>query len=347
MRGCFQAMKLGNFTVSLPPGIGMGAALALGLLVGLNLLLLNDGVVHHYGAVFAVGRAMDKQLHVESHPPAVLVVGNSRVDNGVDPTTLRSVWHDRVASFNHGIPGANARVMYGMLKRMDEKGRLGKVRGVLLGLDESFLQADESLGYIYFFGHRPTLLADREYRFWFGSWLRLWSYSDNLRQLREPEKALRFVSATFRPLEPVGGAASRNLGYRKGFGGGGQDEGQVGRQEVLAQHKPDQSVLRALDALLDLLQTRGIPVAVTFPPLLRRQSAYVDPAQSGGAYARLKDELKRRSVSVLDESDPVPRDAAYFVNPGHLNDKGAQIYSAWLAERLRAEWAWLGSGQSE
>lgn len=335
----------GLLSISLPPGVGAAAILALVLLLALNLLLFNDSLVRRYGAVFAVGRAMDKQLHVESHPPTVLLIGNSRVDNGIDPSALQREWKNGATAFNLGVPGANARVMYGMLKRMDEAGALTGVRAVLIGLDESFVQPDESLGYIYFFGHRPTLFAEAEYRLWLGSWLRLWSYSDNLRQLREPEKALRFLSATFRQLEPVGGAAWRYRGYRKGFGGGGQNEGQAGSQEVMSRGSPDRAVLKSLDAIIDLLQQRGINIAVAYPPLQNRASAYIDMAQSQGAYARINSELKQRAVRVLDEQDPVPRQAAFFVNAGHLNDKGAQIYSAWLAKSLRAEWAWHGEGQ--
>lgn len=340
-------MSTPNFARRWGPGVGRGAVLALVLLAVLNQLLFSDQIMRRYGAVFAVGRAMDKQMHIEAQPPAVLILGNSRVDNGLDPRALSTAWGG-VPAFNHGVPGANARVMYGMVKRLEAAGVLdqGKTRGVILGLDESFIQADESLGYIYFFGDRSSLWAGHEYRLWLGSWLRLWAYSDNMRQLREPEKALRFVTATFRSLEPVGGAAWRNLGYRAGFAGGGQNqnEGQALKQESQAQRPPDQSVVQTFEALLDLLQKKGIDVVVTFPPLLNRVSAYVDTAQAGGDYGRLKEMLKKRSVTVLDERDPVPRDAAYFVNPGHLNDKGAQIYSAWLAGRLRSEWAWLSSG---
>lgn len=334
-------MNKSAFIMRFPPGVGKGLGAAFGLLAVLNFLLLSDDVAYRYRSVFAVGRAMDKQLYLEGHPPTILVLGNSRVDNGIDPRRLAAAWNGQVSSFNDGIPGANARVMLGMLRRMDAKGGLskGKVRAVLLGLDESFLQADESLGYVYFFGDRLSLWAAGEYRLWFGTWLRLWSFSDNLRELREPGKMQRFVSATFTPIDPVGGAASSNLGYRAGFGG--QHEGQVARQELQARRQPDQAVVKCFDELLDLLQSRGIAVAVTFPPLLNRQSAYVDGSYAEGAYLRIMEALKRRSIAVLDDRDAVPRAPAYFVNVGHLNDKGAQIYTAWLADGLQAEWNWL------
>lgn len=333
------------FALRWPPGVGQGAVLALVLLAALNLLLLSDPIVRRYGAVFAVGRAMDKQLHIEAQAPAVLILGNSRVDNGLDPRVFSAAWGG-VPAFNHGVPGANARVMYGMVKRLEARGALesNQIRGVIIGLDESFLQADESLGYMYFFGDRASLWAARDYRTWSGSWLRLWSYSDNLRQLREPEKALRFVTATLRPLEPVGGAARHNLGYRAGFAGGAQNEGQVLRQETLAQGAPDPAVLRAFESLLALLQARDIPIAVTLPPLLNRKSAYLDANQADGAYTRLHTWLVRQPVTLLAAADPVPRETGYFVNAGHLNDRGAQIYSSWLAQQLRTTWPWLSTG---
>lgn len=329
----------------LPPGVGGGVAAALVLLMLLNLLLLSDEVIHRFGAVFAVGRAMDKQLYVETYPPEILVLGNSRVDNGIDPHTLTRIWGSKVSAFNLGIPGANVRVTYGMVKRLESTGALqrSKIRGVILGLDESYLQADETLGYIYFFGHRPTLWARHDYRLWFGSWVRLWSYSDNLRELREPEKALRFIAATFQQVEPVGGAAWRHLGYRAGFGGA-QNEAQITSQRTLSAKQPDPNMVRYFEELLELFRSHGIQVAVVFPPLLDRKSAYLDPHQANGSYDMLRGSLQQHPDIRLVSADPVPRDPAYFVNPGHLNDTGAQIYSAWLAERLRLEWPWLKKG---
>ena len=41
---------------------------------------------------------------------------------------------------------------------------------------------------------------------------------------------------------------------------------------------------------------------------------------------------------MISEPDPVPRAAEYFVNAGHLNDRGAQIFSTWLAGKLTDAW---------
>jgi len=45
-----------------------------------------------------------------------------------------------------------------------------------------------------------------------------------------------------------------------------------------------------------------------------------------------------RGIPLIDIERGVPRDAAEFVNAGHLNDRGAKRYSGLLAERLEALW---------
>src|SRR3569623_115836 len=330
----------------IPPGVGGGFALALALLALLNLTMLNEHVVHRYAAVFAVGRAMDKQLYLEAHPPQVLVIGNSRVDNGIDPKDNGARLGRDV--FNLGIPGANARTANGFLTRLERAGGLGSagVQVGILGLDESFLQAEDSLGYAPFFADRHQLLVDKDYATWLGSWLRLWSYSGNLRQLREPDKAIRFLEATLRPLEPMGGAAWRHHGYRAGFAGGGQNESQMVLQEQLAQRPPDMMARNYLALIIRLLHAKKIPVAVSFPPILNRGSAYVDGGQAQGAYLQIRDWLLSQGVTVISGKDSVPRIAEYFVNAGHLNDKGAQIYSDWLGHELQLAWAGTSQGMA-
>lgn len=325
------------------PGIGAGAILAVSLLGGVNLLLFSDSLIQRYAAVFAVGRAMDKQRFAEQTCPQVLLLGNSRVDNALDPRTMQARWLSRPTIVNLGVPGTNARIGYGMLARLERAGCLanGRMRLVMIGLDESYLQPDDSLGYAPFFADRRALLADSAWRTWFGTWLRLWSYTDNLRQLREPEKAQRFFQATVGPLEPVGGAAWRYWGYRAGFGEGNQEGGQVARQEAESRQPPSPEMVRYLMKIHALLDRYGIQAGVTFPPLLHRNSAYLDPAQAQGAYVAVREALETRGVRVMTNPDPVPRDPAYFVNAGHLNDHGAQRYSDWLARVLVSEWRWL------
>ena len=126
-----------------------------------------------------------------------------------------------------------------------------------------------------------------------GSHLRLWSYSGNLRQLREPDKALRFVEASVRSLDPVGGAAAAYSGYRAGFGAA-QNAGQVAQQERAALHPPAPAVERFLWQAIDLLQSRGVRVFVTLPPLRDRLSAFVDPRPEAASYRALLARLRQR-----------------------------------------------------
>lgn len=326
------------------PGLGLGAIFALVLLAGVNVLLLSDAVVHRYASVFAVGRAMDKQLYAEQTCPKVLLIGNSRVDNALDPRTIRAHWRGTPSIVNLGVPGANARIGFGMMKRFEDAGCLagGRLRMVIVGLDESYLQGEDALGYAPFFADRNALLEDSEWRMLQGTWLRLWSYTDNLRQLREPAKLLALIQATIGPTEPVGGAAWRHEGYRAGFGSGNQDSGQVERQELEAQQLPDLAMVKYLHRILALLDQYNIQSKVVFPPLLYRNSAYLDKAQAHGQYVALREALEANGVGAVTDGDPVPRDPAYFVNAGHLNDRGAQIYSDWLGGVLVADWRAVG-----
>jgi len=320
----------------LPPGLG-GAFWAALLLVGLTELALhNEAVLFRYRSVFALGRAYDKLFEVERHPPAILFVGNSRTDNGIDPRTVSRAWPDpSPRCFNLGLPGANALVYHGELQRLDAAGLLGAaaIHTVVLGLDESALQDDNSLGYIGFLADRRALWEAGRYRDWLGSLLRLWSYSDNLRQLREPDKALRFVEASVHSLDPVGGAAATHLGYRAGFGAA-QNAVQVARQEKAALHPPAPAVEAFLWRAIDLLQARGVRVFVTLPPLRDRVSAFVDGNPAAAPYRALLARLKQRGVTVLPP--PGGFTASEFINAGHLDDRGAQRYSSALGRQLAA-----------
>lgn len=320
----------------LPPGLGGAFWLAL-LLVGLvEVAMHSEGVIHRYRAVFAIGRAYDKIHFIERDPPQILFVGNSRTDNGIDPRTVSRAWPDnRFRSFNLGLPGANAIVYHGEIKRLDEGGLLGRgaIRTVVLGLDESALQEDDSLGYVGFLADRAALWESGRYLDWVGSHVRLWSYSPNLRQLREPEKLLRFVEATLGEVGPVGGPASAYQGYRAGFGAA-QNEAQVVRQESATQRPPSPEVVDFLWRTIDILQSRGVEVFVILPPLRDRLSAFVDASHAAEPYRTLLARLQQRGVIVLQP--PGGFSPSEFVNAGHLNDRGAQRYSAEVGRQLAA-----------
>ena len=325
-----------DLRLRLPPGLG-GAFWTAMLFIGLaELALHSEAVMFRYRAVFAQGRAYDKLLEVERHPPSILFIGNSRTDNGIDPHTVSLAWPDHaLRGFNLGLPGANALVYHGELQRLDASGLLGgaAIHTVVLGLDESALQEDNSLGYISFLADRRALWDAARYRDWLGSYLRLWSYSGNLRELREPDKALRFIEASVRPLDPIGGAAAAHLGYRAGFGAA-QNAGQVALQENAALQPPVPAVEAFLWQAIDLMQSRGVRVFVTLPPLRDRASAFVDPRPAATPYRALLARLQQHGVIVLPP--PEGYGVAEFINAGHLNDRGAQRYSTELGYQLAA-----------
>ena len=192
---------------------GVGAAFALLLLLVPEAMLHTDGFFYRYRAVFATGRAMDKLHYVEAIVPTLLIVGNSRVDNGFDPGAIagRLGAENRGRMFNFGLPGSDTRTLFGLLTRLDRKGLLGpsRIEAVVIGLDEGYLQPADALGYEVFFADRATMLEKGEYRDLARSLARLWGYSDNLKELREPAKLERFIRASRDSVEPIGGEPLR------------------------------------------------------------------------------------------------------------------------------------------
>lgn len=327
------ACGIRRFAPGWPPGLGRAFWLALALVGAVEFALHQDAVVHTWRSVFAVGRALDKVLFVEAQPPQVLFVGNSRTDNAIDPRTALSATQ---TGFNLGLPGANTLAYQGVLARLDARGKLGPqaISTVVFGLDENAFQPDDSLGYLSFFADRQALRDAGLWRVWLGSGLRLWSYSANLRQLREPDKALRFVAAALRPVEPVGGAAREFLGYRAGFGAA-QNQAQVVQQESTALVPPHPLNQAFFWKTLDTLHARGVRVVAVIPPLRDRPSAFVSRAAWAAPYRAILDRLRARGVRVvLPALDLAPDE---FVNGGHLNDRGAQRYSAALRAALATE----------
>lgn len=319
----------------LPPGLGRAFWLAALLLAGAEALLHSEAWMQRYRAVFAVGRALDKVHYVEATRPNLLIVGNSRTDNGIDPRTLQQARNTSAQdAFNLGMPGANMLIYHGLITRLLQRGILAKNNNsiVLLGLDESALQEDQSLGYSPFFSDPATLWQQRRYRDWLGHYVRLWSYSANLRQLREPEKVTRMIEASLRSLDPVGGAPALYGGYRAGFGAA-QNDAQLRSQETAAYAPPSPAMLNYLWLTVAALEQHHIQLVVFIPPLRDRLSAFVDPRVDAAPYRKLLSQLQARGIPVLHEGSPLIQPDE-FVNAGHLNDRGAQRYSRWLGEQL-------------
>jgi len=329
---------------------GAGFVFGLALLFAVEAYLHTDEFLYRYRSVFAVGRAMDKLRYVESHTPTILIVGNSRVDNAFDPKTLQAALPGVAPGqiFNLGMPGADARALYGVLTRLAAEGLLGPthIARVLIGLDESFLQAGDSLGYGVFFGDRRAMLEDHEYVDLIRSWIRLWGFSDNFKELREPAKLEEFVRATLQDAEPLGGSARAHLGYRAGFGGL-QNAGQAAMQEAGSKQPPDPLLVRDLWRCLDLLSRRSVEVAITFPPLLNRDVLYITSSDpSSDPYVRIASQIAARGIPMISLDPGGARRADEFVNVGHLNDRGAQRFSRMLAEQLGEKWPHLRWGDA-
>lgn len=345
----------GPVTVPSPPsgrasGIrpGRGLAVAVLLLLALEAALHGDALLHRYRSVFAAGRALDKLLYVERTRPELLIIGNSRADNGFDPATVTRAagaapWR---SAFNLGVPGADAAVLDGLVERLDRHGVLGPsgVRYAVLALDESMVQSIDTLGQEVFFVRPQVLWDDDRPHDALRAVLRLYGYSANLKQLREPAMLIRFVQATLRPVEPVGGAAAEHAGYRAGFGGLQRADAAL-RQEAEAMLPPHAPNQRHVQRLLERLQARGVKVAVVPPPLLLRASAYFDTSPAAAPYRALGDTLRAQGWGPIALEAEPRRDPAEYVNPGHLNDQGAQRFSRLLGERLGAMWA--GAGGTE
>lgn len=321
-----------------------------GLLIGLMLVALVEAALHtdsfllRFRSVFAAGRAADKLQFSMRHCPQLLVLGNSRADNAFDPKTIVRELDPKLGvreAFNLGVPGADTRVLSGLLDELDRVGCFSpsRTRFAVISLDEALVQKVDTLGQEVFFASRQLMWSDRQFHDWVRSWFRLYGYSDNIRQLREPAVLSRFLKACVSSVDPVGGAASEHLGYRAGFGAL-QDASAAMRQEAGSREPPSSANVRHLWRMIDLLTARGVRLAVIHPPLLNRDVLYRTSERSEAApYLAIARDLGLRGLAPLPFDSGQPRRADEFVNVGHLNDKGAQRYSAQLGRTLSVAWS--------
>jgi hypothetical protein len=316
---------------------------ALLCLAALEAWLHTDDFPFRFRSVFAVGRAIDKLQYAERHCPELLILGNSRADNAFDPKTLLAAgttFRPRSA-FNLGLPGADTRVLAGVLDRLVQAGCLRPegVRQAVIVLDEALLQPVDALGQDVFLADRARMLADGQWHDAFRASLRLYGFSANLRQLREPASLQRLVAALEGSVDPVGGAAEQHLGYRAGFGGL-QDAGAAAAQEAGRAAPPSAANIGHFWRILGALQRAGVRVAIVYPPLLGREVLYRTGTRPEAApYRRLAVELAERGLPVISLDEAAQRIGSEFVNPGHLNDRGAQRYTRLLAQALDRVWA--------
>jgi len=321
---------------------GSGVLFGIILLATVEAWLHTDHFLYQYRSVFAAGRAMDKIQFIEYQRPRLLLAGNSRIDNGFDPQVMGALMGmDAGEIFNLGIPGANAGVIFGMMKRLERGGLFSddQLQAVVLGVDESFFAAEDSLGYLVYFGDQKAMWSLDSIPIWFGSILRLWGYSDNLKQLREPEKLLRFLKANVISIEPVGGAAHEFFGYRAGFSGRFQNAAQVRRQVTTFTKRPSTSQKIYFRKIIDLCHEHNVELAIVLPPLLDRQMLFEDKQNKHAApYLMIKQQLEKQKTPILSMDNVAVKDPMEFANAGHLNDKGAKRFSKLLAQQLLELW---------
>lgn len=329
---------------------GWGIATALLLLLLVELAMHSDSVVQNYRAVFGAARAMDKAMYVEAHPPQLLLLGNSRTDNGFVPRLIAPALglDPESGVFNLGVPGSNMMVLHGIAKRLADAGLLGEggIRQVLISLDETEFQNEDGLNLGIFFGDRATLWEEGDYKAFFGSVLRLWGYAGNLKGLREPGTLERFIEASVGEREPWGGSAAQSLGYRAGVRNKFQTDEQLRRQAASTELPPDDAQIRWLWRTIDLLRAHQVQVAVLYPPLLNRQVSLIGGSgASGAAYAAIGEALRDQGIPTLTAGATGPGEVAHFANAGHLNAAGGEFYSKALVAELKALWYPAERGQ--
>ncbi|MBP6097735.1 MAG: hypothetical protein KA451_15315 [Methyloversatilis sp.] len=319
-------------TKRLPFELGAAPWITLAILFVFELVLHSDAWLLRYRSVFAVGRASDKVDFVARQPTEVLFVGNSRADNGLSPEAFAAGAGLNPASkiFNLGMPGANTLVLKGTIERLLDGGMTAPAH-VFIALDETLFQNEDSLGYYGFLASRSDLLEHGFHGALFGSWLRTWYYSGNLRQLREPEKLLRFMRATVSSIDPVGGSAEQTRGYRKGISGGFQTREQLRAQEAGTRAPPDPRLVKALVALVERLVGSGSRVYLVAIPMFERTPAFGSAAVPS-EYSKVLSRLEAGGARWLEVPLTRRLEPEHFADPGHLNDGGAVLFSSALGD---------------
>jgi len=317
-----------------------GIVSALVILLGVELYLHNDDFLHRYRSVFAVGRAADKLKFASTEKPELIFLGNSRVDNAIDPNTVaKTLGVERGTVFNFGIPGTNTIVLSGMMHSYLDNidyAFSSKDTTILLGLDETLFTLADQLNYSVYFANRWELFNSNEYRILFSTVLRLWGYADNLKGLREPGRFRDFILATVSDREPWGGALSDNLGFRAKKGR--LDDSKV-RSPLTAVNEPllNPVSLSYFYRMIDKIQSRGLKIAVFFPPLHHRKTAFEEFRESE-QYQRVLGYLRERKIPVITTSPELKFNSGDFVNAGHLNVFGAEKFSRELAKWIKKAW---------
>jgi hypothetical protein len=322
---------------------GKGIFVGLLILCSFELYLHNDDFLERYRSVFAVGRAADKINFVAKTQPTMVVMGNSRVDNGINPGVIASSLHlNRGEVFNLGIPGQNTRVLSGVMKILARKKALvsNRLRFVAIGIDETLFTPEDNLNYSVFFADRLDALFFHEPVVLLGSVFRMWGYSDNLKGLREPGRMRDFLIATIADREPWGGSVSSNLGYRA-------MESTLNAQQAnstfIASKYPtlEPSSVAYFFKAIDELLKNNIKVGVFFTPQYRRSNPFAS-AREDDEYQGILRRLRKHGVEIFITPKTTDYSAVVFSDPGHLNKTGAEKFSRELSAVIQQRWPELG-----
>jgi len=324
---------------------GKGLIIACLILFGCEIYLHYDGFLHRYRSVFAVGRAADKIDYVIENRPRLVLVGNSRVDNAIDPALLTEYLDlKRDNAFNLGVPGVNTIALSGITDLLLASAYYSDSEDVfvLLGLDESLFTLKDELNYSVFFANRWKLLKYSEFRLFISTVFRLWGFSDNLKGLREPGRFQDFLQATLSDRESWGGPISQNLGFRAQNGELSAKDS-AGSIAVYPTAALDPVATDFFYNLIDSLLEKQVNIAVFFAPLFGRESLF-EKRSGNDQYQAVINFLRDRQVAILSTTMGLDFTHKDFLDAGHLNVIGAKKFTASLAESIFAIWPDLGKG---
>jgi len=318
-----------------------------GILVATLLLILvefafhQDEIVQKYRSVFAAGRLMDKIDYINNYKPKLIVAGNSRIDNGIDPMTAKNlISSDSVDIFNLGIPGSNMRVIQGVTNYITANNNpLNSVSDhILIGLDPGLFILEEQLGYSIFFGDRKEMWNQQDFHWLLASIFRLWGFSPNLKGLREPDKLQKFIKASFSQVEAWGGDVTTNKGFRA----------EEGILSVKEQHNTedfkntmvlDNRAINYFMKIINDLKNQDIEVAI-FYPLVYKNGKVIPVSElfEPDDLQLITDFLKKKNIRFISDIETDDFTFNDFFNPGHFNSKGAEKFTRKLITRLMNEW---------
>ncbi len=317
-----------------------GLLAALIILLGTELYLHNDDFLYRYRSVFAVGRAADKLSYIRNTKPDIIFLGNSRVDNGIDPKVIADRFNLKPNQvFNFGIPGINTVSLCGMAQRLvqDNDRENSDKQYILIGLDDSLFTLNDNLNYSVFFADRWSLLANHQWGVLLANTFRLWGFSNNLKGLREPSRLDAFLRATLEDRDSWGGSLSENHGYRAKNGTLTKDVIEQVERRIDRIKSLHPLAVDYFFCLIETLVKHDRIVAVYFPPTFWHEAPFPEK------YPAIIERLQKMGVRILRKTDDSDYNWNLFSDPGHLNNAGAAKFSNQIASQIMMIWPSLAS----